>query len=89
MKAIVTVTGKDRIGILAEVTKFISEMKCNIEDISQTIMQGTFVMIMMVSTEASPYSIKEIQAKADEIGKKSNLTIAIQRNEIFDEMHGV
>ena len=89
MKAIVTVTGKDRIGILAEVTKFISEMKCNIEDISQTIMQGTFVMIMMVSTESSPYSFKEIQAKADEVGKRANLSIAVQRNEIFDEMHSV
>ena len=89
MKAIVTVTGKDRIGILAEVTQFISEMKCNIEDISQTIMQGIFVMIMMVSTETSPYSFKEIQAKADELGKNSKLSIAVQRNEIFDEMHSV
>ncbi|MBO4323557.1 MAG: ACT domain-containing protein [Clostridia bacterium] len=89
MKAIVTVTGKDRIGILAEVTKFISEMKCNVEDISQTIMQGTFVMIMMVSTETSPYSFKEIQEKASELGKKTNLSIAVQRNEIFDEMHRV
>lgn len=89
MKAIVTVTGKDRIGILAEVTNMISEMKCNVEDISQTIMQGTFVMIMMVSTDLSPYSFNDIKAKADELGKKSNLTINVQRNEIFDEMHSV
>lgn len=89
MKTIVTVTGKDRIGILAEVTTMLSDMRCNVEDISQTTMQGTFVMIMMVSTDASPYSFGEIKAKADELGKKSGLVISLQRNEIFDEMHSV
>ena len=89
MKAIVTVTGKDRIGILAEVTGVLSELKCNVEDISHTTMQGTFVMIMMISTDLSPYSFSEIKERADELGKKAKLTISLQRNEIFDEMHSV
>ena len=89
MKAIIVATGKDNVGIFSHIADFTAEVKLNIEDISQTLMQGYFVMIMMVSLETSPFSFKEIKDKLDEFSKKFNMPVRIQRTEIFDEMHSI
>lgn len=89
MKAIITTTGKDKTGILAEITRYISDANCNVEDISQTIMQGNFVMIMMIDLSRSPLGFAEIKEGLDEIASRSKLSIHIQRAEIFEQMHHV
>ncbi|MBP5307991.1 MAG: ACT domain-containing protein [Clostridia bacterium] len=89
MKAIITTTGKDRTGILAELTRYISDMNCNVEDISQTIMQGNFVMIMMIDLSSACGSFADIKSGLDKISEKSGLAIHIQRAEIFEQMHHV
>lgn len=89
MKAIITIIGKDRVGILAEIARFVSEARCNVEDIQQTIMQGNFVMMMMVSLDTSPLSFEEIRSGLDKVALTADVSIRIQRTEIFDEMYHV
>ena len=89
MKAIITIIGKDRIGILADVTKYLAENGCNVEDITQTIMQGNFVMVMMISLSTSPRSFSEIKEGLDGLSASTGLTVHIQRTETVDEMHRI
>lgn len=89
MKAIVTVIGKDRVGIIAEVCAILAKNDINILDISQTIMQGSFTMIMMVDTSASPLSFSELSALLHDEGEKNALSIRIQREDIFEAMHRI
>ena len=89
MKAIITIMGKDRVGILAEIGKFVSDVGCNVEDISQTVMQGNFVMIMMVSLDTSSYSFEQIKAIMTERFGNSDVVVRIQRTEIFEQMYHV
>ena len=79
MKAIVTVIGKDRVGIIHQVSGLLSENKVNILDISQTIMQEYFTMIMLVDTSLLPISFAELSEKLMEAGEKMGLSIRIQR----------
>ena len=89
MKAILTVVGLDRVGIIAEICTILADMKINIVDISQTVMHDYFTMIMLVDTGSSPKTFDEIgealQAKEAETG----LTIRIQREDIFHAMHRI
>ena len=87
MKAVITVIGKDKPGIIYKVSKVLYEEGMNIEDISQTIMQDYFTMIMMVSGDDS-MNIAELNAKFDELEDKA-LSIQIQKTEIFDAMHKI
>ncbi len=89
MKAIITTTGRDRVGILAAVAGYISEMNCNVEDISQTVMQGNFVMIMMISLDGSSHSFEEVSEGLSRLFPQGDLTVSMQRAEIFDAMHRV
>ena len=89
MKAILTIIGRDRIGILADVTKYLAESGCNVEDITQTIMQGNFVMVMMISLTTSPRSFSEVKDGLDKLAESTGLTIHIQRTETVDEMHRI
>jgi len=89
MKAIVTVVGIDRVGIIGEVCTTLAGLKINIVDISQTVMQDFFTMIMLVDTTACEKSFDEISeilaAKEQEMG----LSIRIQRQDIFQAMHRI
>ena len=86
MKAIVTVIGKDKVGIIAKVSSLLSDLRVNVEDISQTIMQEYFVMMMMVNvSEASEISV--ISTQLDELGKQIGVSIRIQHEDIFNAMH--
>ena len=89
MKAIVTVIGKDKSGIIAEVCTLLANSKVNILDISQTVMQGFFTMTMLIdlteSTKDFAVLSDELKAKGEEMG----LNIRMQREDIFDLMHRV
>ena len=89
MKAIITVVGPDRVGIIAEVCTLLAEMKISVVEISQTIMEDTFTMIMLVkSTEGAPV-FDEIQRRLAAKGEEMQLAIRIQREDIFSAMHTI
>ncbi len=89
MRAIVTVTGKDRVGIIAEVCSLLASLRVNILDISQTVMQEFFTMTMLADTSTSDRAFEDIaQALADQ-GASAGLSIRIQREDIFEAMHKI
>jgi ACT domain-containing protein len=89
MKAIVTVIGKDRVGIIAEVCSLLAKNGVNVLDISQTVMRDYFTMIMLVeSGEKSPDFDILSRLLSDE-GKSAALNIRIQREDIFNAMHRI
>ena len=87
MNAIVTVVGQDRVGIIAAVCNCLAARNVNILDISQTIMQGSFTMVMAV--DIGQTSFGELSAALTALGEELHLSIRIQRQEIFDAMHGI
>lgn len=89
MKAIVTVVGKDQVGIIASVCVHLASYNVNVLDISQTVMQGYFTMMMVVDVSASSIPVAELAQELDEKGKEMNLSIRLQREDIFDAMHRV
>ena len=89
MKAIVTVVGKDRVGIIAAVCTQLAAYNVNILDISQTVMQGYFTMMMAVDTTGSDLPFTELAKILDEKGKEMGMSIRLQREDIFEAMHRV
>ncbi len=89
MKAIVTVVGKDKKGIIARVSNVLFENSVNIVDISQTIMQDMFTMIMMVEFDSNTLSVGDIDTALDVVAKDMGLSIHVQREEIFSSMHRI
>ena len=89
MKAIVTVVGKDRVGIIASVCVKLAEYNVNVLDISQTVMQGYFTMMMAVDVTACPIPLAELAKVMEEKGKEMDLSIRLQRADIFKAMHRV
>ncbi len=89
MKAIVTVVGKDKVGIIAAVCVELASYHVNVLDIRQTVMQGYFTMMMAVDMTESICPIAELAQKLEEKGKEMNLSIRLQREEIFQAMHQV
>ena len=89
MRAIVTVIGKDRVGIIADVCAILAERDVNVLDISQTILQEYFTMVMLVDTTACDKSIVEISQLLEDAGRERNLSIRIQREDIFNAMHRI
>lgn len=89
MNAIVTVLGQDRVGIIAAVCNRLANYNVNILDISQTILQGAFTMVMAVDVSKSTASFGELGKGLGELGTEMGLSIRIQREEIFDAMHSI
>ena len=89
MKAIVTVIGKDKVGIIAQVSAVLAENMVNILDISQTILQDYFTMIMLVDLSSMKISFSELHNSLEEKGKTIGLQIKIQREEVFKAMHQI
>ena len=89
MKAIVTVVGKDRVGIIAEICMQLASYKVNVLDISQTVMQGYFTMMMVVEVSQSAVPVAELAKVLEEKGKDMGLSIRLQREDIFEAMHRV
>ncbi len=86
---IVTVSGVDKVGIVAKVTTALAQYEVNIEDIKQTLMQGHFVMFLLGNIEKSKYSFKEIKENLINTGKELGMEVWVQRKEIFDNMHNI
>ena len=89
MRAVVTVTGTDRRGIIAKVSALLYERNVNIEDISQTILGGQFAMIMMVEAAENDADFIALAAALEELGKSIGMSVRVQHAEIFDAMHNV
>jgi len=89
MKAVITVVGKDRTGIIAKVSTYLAEKQINILDISQTIMQDLFTMIMLVDTKDSGVQAKELSDALKALGEEMGLSINMQHEELFSSMHRV
>ena len=89
MKAIVTVVGKDTVGIIAAVCVQLASYNVNVLDIRQTVMQGFFTMMMAVDTSACSVPLAELAKVMDEKGKEMGLSIRVQREDIFEAMHRV
>jgi ACT domain-containing protein len=89
MRAVITVLGCDRVGIIAGVTAVLAESKTNILDISQTIMSDIFNMVMIVDLSSSLIDYSELQKKLTEKGKDLGVEVRIQREEIFQNMHRI
>lgn len=89
MKAILTVIGKDKSGIIAKVSTLLAQKNINIEDISQTIMQGYFTMIMLINIETSKISLDELNKDVETLGNEIGVKIIIQHEDIFNAMHRV
>ena len=89
MNAIVTVLGQDKVGIIAAVCNRLAGYNVNILDISQTILQGAFTMVMAVDVSKSTASFGELGRGLNDLGTEMGLSIRIQREEIFDAMHSI
>lgn len=89
MKAVITVIGHDKVGIIARVSNILADAKINILDISQTIMQNMFTMIMLVNIESCPESFDSIAKKLESAGEEMGLSIRIQHEDIFNSMHRI
>ena len=87
MKAIVTVVGKDRVGIIAGVCTALADFNVNVLDISQTIMEGYFTMMMVVDLTLCQEPFDKLRAALKDYGEGRGLSIRIQREDIFDAMH--
>ena len=88
MKAIVTVIGKDKCGIIAEVATALAEQNVNIEDISQTIVSGNFTMIMLCELKGT-VSIASLSELLNKVGEKTGVSIRVQHEDIFNAMHKI
>ena len=89
MKAIVTVVGEDRVGIIAGVCTALAEFNVNVLDINQTVMQGLFTMMMAVDVSACNLPLAELVTKMDTVGQSMGLSIRVQREDIFEAMHRI
>ena len=88
-KAIITVVGKDRVGIIAGVCTYLAENQINILDITQTIVKGFFNMMMVVDVENITKSFGEVARELEQVGEGIGVSVKIQREEIFLKMHRI
>ena len=88
-KTIITVVGKDTVGIIAKVCTYLAENRINILDISQTIVQDYFNMMMIVDVTASPKQFGDVADELKALGDEIGVEIKCQKEEIFDKMHRI
>ena len=88
MKAIVTVVGKDKVGIIAKVSGSLSKMDVNVEDISQTVLQDYFAMMMMVDVPDDK-DIAKLSLELNKLGESIGVSIRLQHEDIFNAMHRI
>ncbi len=87
MKSVVKITGKDKIGIIAKITGVLAENKVNILDINQTVKKDYFTMVMLVDTSKISISYIELKNKLEKTGEAMNLSVNLQRQDIFNKMN--
>ncbi len=89
MKAVITVLGRDKVGIIAGICTKLAELNINVLDINQTIMQNMFTMTMLVDTSGSKEEFSKLVDELKCEGERLNVNIRIQREDIFDAMHRI
>ena len=89
MRAFITVLGKDMVGILAKVSMACAEENISIAEVTQSVLQDVFVMIMLVDMSSAKKSISEMQSKFDSLGNEAGLKIHIMHEDIFNSMHRI
>ena len=89
MNAIITVVGSDKVGIIAKVSAFLAERDINIEDITQTVLSGNFVMMMMVCLKSCSKPLDEVKRELTALGDTLNVSISIMHEKVFSTMHRV
>lgn len=89
MNAIITVVGSDKVGIIAKVSQFLSDHKINIVDITQTILSGNFVMMMMVDLEKADIDIEKVRENMKTLSEDMGVEINIMSEKVFSAMHRV
>ena len=89
MRAIITVVGPDRVGIIAEVCTLLAELHISVVEISQTIMERTFTMIMLVESTPGAPDFGEMQFRLQQKGEQMGVAIRVQREDIFNAMHTI
>ena len=87
MNAIITVVGSDKVGIIANVSSFLAEHKINIADITQTILSGNFVMMMMVNLEHSDLDMEQVRSELNSKAEQMGVQINIMNEKVFSAMH--
>lgn len=88
-KSIITVVGKDQVGIIAKVCTYLADNNVNILDISQTIVDGFFNMMMIADADGSAKEFRALSLELEELGKKMGCIIKLQREEIFNSMQRI
>ncbi|MBR4777573.1 MAG: ACT domain-containing protein [Lachnospiraceae bacterium] len=88
-KVVITVVGKDKVGIMAKVCTYLADNGINILDISQTIVSGYFNMMMIADMGEKIAEFETVKSELDEMGKSIGVQIRLQREEIFDMMHRI
>ncbi len=89
MRAVVTVLGKDKVGIIATISRTLAESNVNILDISQTLMQDVFTMVMLADISDSNIAFNELSDKLEAAGREIGLYVKIQHEDIFNSMHRI
>lgn len=89
MKAVITVTGKDKVGIIAMTSAECSRFGANIIDISQTVMKDYFAMIMLVELDGLEKSFREFSDEMSRIGRENGVDIRVMHEDIFNSMHRI
>ncbi|NLM50001.1 MAG: ACT domain-containing protein [Clostridiaceae bacterium] len=89
MKSVITVIGKDKVGIIAKISTLLADNNVNILDISQTIMQDMFTMIMMVDIKESAVDFYKLSESLEKLGEEIGVSIRIQHEDIFKSMHRI
>ena len=89
MKTIVSVIGKDAVGIISKVSAICSECNVNIVDITQSVLQDMFVMVMLTEIKELNCSFADYSEKMKELGKENNLDIRVMHEDIFNSMHRI
>ena len=88
-KSIITVVGRNQVGIIAKISAELAEDNVNVLDISQTIRQGIFNMMMIVDTSESPLAFDEFVGKLSALAEQMGVRILCQKEELFDKMHRI
>ena len=88
-KFVITVVGRDTVGIIAKVCTYLADHQVNILDISQTIVDGYFNMMMIVDVSAIEKTFGEVADELEKVGEEIGVTVKIQREEIFTKMHRI
>lgn len=89
MRIVLTIVGKDRVGIIAKVSNLLAEHGVNILNINQNILEGFFNMVLIADMAAADVSLKDLQEMATQIGNEIGVEIKVQHEEIFTAMHRI